>query len=293
MARLTNLPAELLLPILAHLSIIDLPTFLTSQATCRLFRLVARDVLCRPPALYWETLMAEEDCMDSGSYPNFLLAHKFQYLFRSATCFSNEERQRIRWFLTLNGDVTLPFRRLPWARDARMRDKYLRPAASWQNLSVTFGFSPPITHVEIIKSYSSEDLNEDGRDHVQYLQVDIPDGGFLTMGLLYNLLLCGGAVGDIRAATLGNETGSWELLLGARLRSYDLLVEYECFIADDEDLVDDGPGAARSAILYVVGGTIEGQDQDRRFTELEEDEVDWVPERIPGNVPSIRLAASV
>ncbi|KUI56476.1 hypothetical protein VP1G_03835 [Cytospora mali] len=204
MARLTNLPAELLLPILAHLSIIDLPTFLTSQATCRLFRLVAQDVLCRPPAPFWEILMADEECMDSGS--------------------------------------------------------------------ITFGFSPPITHVEIIKNYSSEDFNEDGRDHVQYLQVDMPDGG--------------------QAATLGNETGSWELLLGARLRSYDLLVEYECFIADDEDLVDDGPGAARSAILYVRGGTVEGQDQDRRFDELEEDEVEWVPERILGNVPGIRLASA-
>lgn len=202
----------------------------------------------------------------------------------------------MRWFLSLNGDATRPFRRLPWASprsgndDPALRDVYLRPGASWRDLSVTFACGPPITRLEIVKSYSSEDFNEDGRDHVQHLLVDLStsSGGFLTMGLLYDLLLCGGAVGDDSAATFGCETGAWDLLLGRRLRSYDLLVEYECFIPDDEELVDSGPGAEGSAILYVRGGTVEVDDQDRRFEEPEDDD-EWVP-RMLGDMPRIRLA---
>lgn len=209
----------------------------------------------------------------------------------------------MRWFLSLNGGVTRPFRRLPWAAPAPrcengnycstvlVRDAYLRPGASWRDLSVTFACGPPITRLEIVKSYSSEDLNEDGRDHVQHLLVDLSNsgGGFLTMGLLYDLLLCGGAVGDDSAATFGCETGAWDLLLGRRLRSYDLLVEYECFIPDDEELVDFGPEAEGSAILCVRGGTVEVDDQDRRFEEPEDDDVEWVPQML-GDMPRIRLA---
>ncbi|ROW07256.1 hypothetical protein VMCG_03801 [Cytospora schulzeri] len=292
MACLTDLPAEILLPVLAHLSIIDLPTFLRSQSTCRIFHLLAQDILSKPPVPIWPIVLTEENCMDPFCSPHPILVRKFKALLSSASCFTRAERESVRWFLSLNGDVTRPFRRLPWAGDAHARAAYLRPGASWRHLSVTFGRSPPVTRVGIVKDYSSGDLNnEDGRDHVQYLEVGVPAGGFLTMGLLYDLLLCGGAVGDGRAATLGVETGSWELLLGARLRSYDLLLEYECFVRDDEDLVDDGPDAAQSAILLVRGGTVEGADQDRRFGELEEDEVEWVPE-ILGDVPKIRPAST-
>lgn len=294
MVFLTDLPAEILLPVLVHLSTIDLPTFLQSQATCRVFRLLAQDVLSRPPPPIWLAVLTEEEKEFMGHFcsPHPLLARDFRPLLSSANCFTQAEREGVRWFLTLNGDVTRPFRRLTWARDPGACERYLRPGASWQRLSVTFGFGPPVTRVEIVKNYSSEDLSsEDGRDHVQYLQADIPAGGFLTMGMLYDLLLCGGAVGDERAATLGRETGSWELILGARLRSYDLLLEYECFIMDDEDLVDDGPDAAQSAILLVRGGTVEGADQDRRFGELEDDAVEWVPQML-GDVPQIRPAST-
>ncbi|ROW15690.1 hypothetical protein VPNG_02194 [Cytospora leucostoma] len=298
MARLTDLPTEILLPILEHLSLVSIPTFLTSQATCRIFRSIVRDIIARPPAPIWTHLLPDDDEeIDEDYYEEFLspLAHpfllmRFITLFQSSSSFTQEERRAISWFLTLDGDVTRPFRRLPWARGARSREKYLRGGASWRGLSVTFHLGLPVTRVEIIKSYSSEDFNEDGRDHVQYLQVDdMPAPGFLTMGLLYDLLLCGGAVGDDDAATFGGETGSWELVVGARLRDYDLLLEYECFILDDEDLVDTGPSAAQSAILYVRGGTVDGHDQDRRFGELEDDEVEWVPELL-GPRPTIRPA---
>lgn len=268
---------------------------------------------------------------------NPVLGRDFQPLFSSAACFTAAEHRRTRWFLSLQGDVGRPFRRLPWVaarggssdqdrdrrgvarpiplplwvpvpggdgadRDGRsgdtaslLREAYLRPGASWRDVSVTFGRAPPITRLEIIKSYSSEDLNEEGRDHVQWLLVDLAppsskaSGGCLTMGLLYDLLLCGGRVGDDSAATFGGETGAWDLLLGKRLRSYDLLVEYECFIHNDEELVDSGPEAEGSAILYVRGGTVDVGDWDRWFTCFEDDEIGWVPE-ILGDRPEIRPA---
>lgn len=301
MGCITDLPPELLFPILVHLSIIHLPTFLNCQATCTTFRLLAQDVLSRPPvptSTLPAAISADEDAdrrtgPRPSCSPNPLLARNFSPLFSSSNCFTQAERQSVRWFLTLNGDVARPFRRLPWARDAAARERYLlRPGASWRGLGVTFGAGPPVTRLDIVKNYSSEDLNEDGRDHVQHLQVDMPAAcGFLTMGLLYDLLLCGGAVGDERAATFGGETGSWELMLGARLRSHDLLLEYECFVKDDEDLVDRGPDAAQSAILLVRGGTVDGADQDRRFGELEDDGVEWVPQ-ILGDMPKIRLAST-
>lgn len=235
---------------------------------------------------------------------NYVLVRDFGHLFKSATCFTDAEHRRTRWFLSLEGDVARPFRRLPWAAAERggggdedgdgeagnLREVYLRPGASWRDISVTFARASPITRLEIIKSYSSEDLNEEGRDHVQYLLVDLSGGGgFLTMGLLYDLLLCGGEVGDDSAATFGGETGAWDLLLGRRLRSHDLLVEYECFIHNDEELVDSGPEAEGSAILYVRGGSVDVGDQDRRFSAFEDDEIGWVPE-ILGERPRIQPA---
>lgn len=270
----------------------------TTQATCSTFRLLAQEILSRPPRLP-RTARLLKGQGPLAAWVNPVLRQTFAPLFSSAACFTPAERRSMRWFLSLNGDVAQPFRRLPWAAGgdddggAALRDVYLRPDASWRGLSVTFARAPPVTRLEVVKSYSSEDFNEDGRDHVQHLLVDLSapgsGAGFLTMGLLYDLLLCGGCVGDDTAATFGGETGAWDLLLGRRLRSYDLLVEYECFIPDDEELVDLGDGAEGSAILYVRGGTVEMDDQDRRFEEPEEDDVGWVPEML-GDRPRIRLA---
>lgn len=195
--------------------------------------------------------------------------------------------------LTLDGDYNRPFRRLLWSKGTTRRECYLRAEASWRQLSITCGGGPPITHLDIVKSYSSEDFNEDGRDHIQYLQADFgaytPDHIVhpMTMGDLYNLLLCGGRVGDAGAVTFGDETGSWELLVGSRLRSYDTLFEYECFIPSDDALVDRGPEADQSAILYVRGGTVELDDQDRRFAEPEDEgSGGWTPE-IFGQTPKL------
>jgi hypothetical protein len=291
---------------------------------------------------------ASEDPEDPNLAPvafNPVLRRDFKPLFNSSACFTSAEQRRTRWFLSLQGDVGRPFRRLPWVAargqspgqgkrqcvlrpirqplwlpvprpagadpDGRggstaslLRDAYLRPGASWRDISVTLGRGRPITRLEIIKSYSSQDLNEEGRDHVQWLLVDMPPStssseaagstGFLTMGLLYNILLCAGGVGDDSAATFGGETGAWDLLLGKRLRSYDLLVDYECFIHNDEELVESGHDAEGSAILYVRGGDVDATDWEREYTgfgfiHFDDDEVGWLPE-ILGDRPTIRPA---
>ncbi|XXG98943.1 hypothetical protein Hte_005276 [Hypoxylon texense] len=101
----------------------------------------------------------------------------------------------------------------------------------------------PITHLDVVKSYSAPE-----GDSIDYYQVDLEPSG-LTMGLFFDILLCD-------KATYGLETGSWELILGRRLRSYDILSEYECFISDDRDLVDFGKEARQAAVLYVRGGPV-------------------------------------
>lgn len=88
---------------------------------------------------------------------------------------------------------------------------------------MTFGVGVPVTRLEVVKVYSFEGFRARERDYVQFLEVEVelPGGGrgFLTIGGLYDLLLCGSRVTDDKAVTFGGETGSWELLLGARLRS--------------------------------------------------------------------------
>lgn len=272
----------------------------TKQATCRTFRLLTQEILSHPPRPPRTARAKGRGSRAAASVNpvNPALAMTFSPLFSSSVVFTLAERTVMRWYLSLNGDVARPFRSMHWASWAArgydgggaLRDAYLRPGASWRGLSITFARGAPVTRLEIVKSYSSEHFNEDGRDHVQHLLVDLSaSGGFLTMGLLYDLLLCGGGVGDDSAATFGGETGSWDLLVGKRLRSYDLLVEYECFIPNDEELVDSGPEAEGSAILYVRGGTVEVDDQDRRFEEPEVDDSGWVPEML-GDRPRIRLA---
>lgn len=284
---LLELPTETLLVVLEFVAGIDLPAFLRCQATSKKLHLLVHDILSSPrsPAARASGLDANKTA-SSPVQLQPLFVREFGPLFRSADCFTPSEREDM-FFLTLEGDYTRPFKRLSWAKDVISREIFLRNEASWRNLSVTFGRGPPITQLDIVKSYSSEIFNEDGRDHIQYLQVDLAastENGCLTMGLLYDLVLCGGWVGDNDMVTFGGETGSWELLLGRKLRSYDVLFEYECFIANDEDLVDRGPDAAQTAILYVQGGTVDGCDEDRLTGA--DDANDWEPEML-GQPPKL------
>lgn len=276
---LTDIPTEILLVILEWLARVDLPAFLRCQATSKKLRLLVRDCIYGP--------VGDKAILTADQPVQPLLMRKFGPLFRSRDCFTALERGT-RHFLTLEGDCTRPFKRLPWAKDIDRREAYARPDASWRDLGVSFGCRMPITQLDIVKSYSSEELNEEGRDHVQYMQADLAASsstGALTMGLLYDLLLCGGPVGDGGAVTFGaRETGSWELLLGRRLRSADVLFEYECFIAGDEDLVDSGRDAAQAAVLYVQGGTVDLFDQDRLAGVG--DASDWEPEML-GPTPKL------
>lgn len=261
MARLQDLPTESAILILEWLGRIDIQSLIISQLTSKQFRSIVGDVLTRVPNRdWWHRPYPEER---SSILP--LWKSKFKGLFNSADCFTHMDRARLV-YLTLDGDYMLPFRRLPWAQDGMRRTAYLRPEASWRSLSLTFGHVP-VTHLDVVKTYSSSDGS---RDTVDYYQVDIPSPG-LTMGLFYDLLLSEGT-------TYGCNTGGWELLLGKRLRSYDVLLEYECFIADDSELVELGELARQSAILYVRGGSTY-RDNFNQGT--------WIPRPIGGDPPKL------
>ncbi|KAI2607006.1 uncharacterized protein GGS25DRAFT_494043 [Hypoxylon fragiforme] len=247
MANLLNLPNEILLLILETLALIDLQALLTAQRTNRRLHILVQDAIHNvqntamigySPA---ETAYYTTEIDPSPLQINPLWRSKFKGLFHTADCFTAADKRRLA-FLTLHGDYTLPFRRLPWAHSEATRAAFLRPEASWRNLSVTFG-QRPITHLDVIKSYSAP-----GGDSVEYYQLDLAPSG-LTMGLFYEVLLCD-------EATYGEETGSWELLVGQRLRSYDVLAEYECYIPGDRELIDAGEGARQAAVLYVRGGPV-------------------------------------
>ncbi|KAI0408007.1 hypothetical protein F4802DRAFT_620118 [Xylaria palmicola] len=272
MAILQDLPTETLILILRFLAMLDLQSTLLAQRVSRRFRGVIQDaVLHNAPGS--RPGPGPEAAQDGSAVEiNPLLQAKFRGLFSSADCFTAAERARY-WFLTLDGDATLPFRRLPWAGTSSppaRRDAFLRPEASWRGLSPTFGASsssssssspPTLRRLDVVKSFEGGA----GRAPVAYAQVELPPAG-LSMALLYDVLLCG------EEALYGRETGSWQLLVGKRLRSFDVLYRWGCFIVDpgESRLVGDAPDAA---ILFVRGGegcarqAVPGPDE-------------WVPRRL-------------
>ncbi|KAI0147773.1 hypothetical protein GGR57DRAFT_475828 [Xylariaceae sp. FL1272] len=194
---------------------------------------------------------------------NPLLQAKFKGLFDSGDCFTRAEHARY-WILTLDGDPTLPFRRLPWAGDPVSREVFLRPEASWRQLSPTFGTSSAVRSLDVVRSFEG-----DGGSGVSYLQVDLPRAG-LSMGLLYDILLS-------EETLYGYRTGSWKLLVGKSLKSFDVLYRWGCFIIDqpgESQLVSETPDAA---ILYVRGG------EGCSATVL--DEREWAPQRLGSTRP--------
>ncbi|KAI1137816.1 hypothetical protein F5Y05DRAFT_62867 [Hypoxylon sp. FL0543] len=237
MAKLLDLPNELLIAILEILATLDLQSLITSQLTNRRLHALVQDAIHNVHTS--TTYNAKENAGETQINP--LWNAKFQGLFNTADCFSVEEKKRM-FYLSLNGDYTLPFSRLPWAKRESQRKAYLCPEASWRNISLTFGHAP-ITHLDVVKSYSAPE-----GDSIDYYQVELPPSG-MTMGLFWDVLLS-------EQATYHCETGSWELIVGRQLRSYDVLSEYECFILDDRDLVDWGEGARQAAVLYVRGGPV-------------------------------------
>ncbi|KAI1470928.1 uncharacterized protein F4812DRAFT_456938 [Daldinia caldariorum] len=237
MAALMDLPNEILISILDILSIVDLQSAILLQLMNRRLHALIKDILFDTRKI--SNRNGGDDA--EGIEINPLWRTKFKGLFNTSVCFTDAERTRMA-YLTLDGDYTLPFRRLPWAQTESERDAYLRPGATWREISLTFGRAP-ITHLDVVKSYFAQ-----GGDVVDYYQVDLPPSG-MTMGLFYDVLLS-------EKATYGHETGSWELIVGRRLRSFDVLFEYECFISDDRDMVDVGKEACQAAILYVQGGPV-------------------------------------
>ncbi|KAI0889333.1 uncharacterized protein GGS22DRAFT_153659 [Annulohypoxylon maeteangense] len=234
MTYLMNLPNEVLITILELLATADLQSLILLQLTNRRLRVLVRDVIYNI-----QKVSSASRSSQYGIHP--FLKTKFKGLFNTADCFTAMERSR-RAYLSLEGDYTLPFRRLPWAQDEEQLQAHLRPEASWRDISLTFGRAP-ITHLDIVKSFSAPE-----GDSVDYYQLEMPPSG-MTMGLFYDVLLCD-------TATYRRETGSWELIVGTRLRSYDVLSEYECFIPGDRVLVDQSKEARQAAVLYVRGAPV-------------------------------------
>ncbi|KAI0804979.1 hypothetical protein GGR55DRAFT_309569 [Xylaria sp. FL0064] len=243
MALLQDLPNETLILILRFLGAFDLQSTLLAQRVNRRFRDMIQDAVLRgASSSYTQSADPQRYSSEVGRMAiNPLLQRKFKGLFDSADCFTSLERARF-WFLTLDGDATLPFRRLPWAAAGQpSRDVFLRPGASWRGLSPTFGMAPRTRVLDVVKSFEG-----DTQSPVAYFQVELPDSG-LTMELLYDILLC-------EEALYGSDTGSWQLLFGKRFKSFDVLYRWGCFIIDEpgnSELVGEAPDAA---ILYVRGG---------------------------------------
>ncbi|KAI0111702.1 hypothetical protein F4814DRAFT_423328 [Daldinia grandis] len=251
MTVLLNLPNEILISILDALADVDLQSLIIVQLMNRRLYALVEDILYNV-----KTISNTNDASgDEGTRIHPLWRRKFKGLFNTSDCFTDEEKTRMA-FLTLNGDYTLPFRRISWAQTESERDAYRRPGASWREISLTFGRAP-ITHLDVVKTYSAPE-----GDAVDYYQVDLPPSG-MTMGLFYDVLLCD-------EATYGYETGSWELIVGRGLHSFDVLFEYQCFIPDDRDLVDIGKEARQAAVLYVRGGLV-----SRKF-KPEPEEDSWI-----------------
>ncbi|KAK8056319.1 hypothetical protein PG993_001546 [Apiospora rasikravindrae] len=249
MAQLQYFPTEILIQILQHVRHVDFRAFLFSQATSRLFRSIVQDMITSvQQSSFSSAHRQEKPCLQP------FLQRRFAPLFNTTNAFTAEERAKnVYYYLSLEGDCTLPFRRLPWAQDEAERKIYLRPEASWRRLPLLAGDGGAITQLEIVKNYTTQTS-----DTVEYLQVELPSPsssttmGQLTMGTFYDLLL-----GE--QATYGWETGSWELHLGTRLRNIDLLFEYECYVYNDPELVDlNAP--PHCAVLHVLGGS--GCDQE-------------------------------
>ncbi|TRX89395.1 hypothetical protein FHL15_009693 [Xylaria flabelliformis] len=263
MALLQDLPNETLILILSFLGAIDLQSTLLAQRVSRRFQGVIQDAVLYSASNSRVNSCSESATGYSGLDLNPLLQAKFRGLFHSVECFTAAERARY-WALTLDGDVTLPFRRLPWAADSSLayRDAFLRSEASWRRLSPTFGTAPPIRHLDVVKS-----LEDNIDDPVAYFQVDIPHPG-LSMGLLYDILLC-------EEALYGPDTGSWQLLTGKRLKSFDVLYRWGCFIDDsrgESQLVGEKPDAA---ILFVSGS--------EWCSHKAIDRHEWTPQRLTKN----------
>lgn len=82
---------------------------------------------------------------------------------------------------------------------------------------------------------------------MQYSQLELPSApGYLTMGMLYDLLLS-------EDVTFGGATRAWKLHLDLRLCSFDMLEDYEYFCHDGPGLVEAGPRARGCAVLHIQG----------------------------------------
>ncbi|KAI1082902.1 hypothetical protein F5B20DRAFT_597144 [Whalleya microplaca] len=224
---LSDLAPETVATILEFLGEEDLSSLIIAQSVCKPFRTAIQRIFPHPrpkPTVHTQ----DGPTVEPAIHP--LLWRKFHALFDTNSCDGK-----------LRGNVEQLFRSLPWAGTEASRAPFLRPAATWRPMSVTWG-GPRITRVDVCKFHTAE-----SRTSMSYYQLKLPDAG-LTMGLLYDVLL--------KKRSPFECSNSWRLLLGKRLGSYDEWLEVnrgDWYISDsavDALLTDDRTG--HSAVLVVL-----------------------------------------
>ncbi|KAI1081459.1 hypothetical protein F5B20DRAFT_536135 [Whalleya microplaca] len=221
---LLDLPPETVALIIGFLVEEDLPSLIVAQSVCRYFHAAIQNIFPNPSSRPG----APDEAREARIHP--LLMSRFNTLFDSANCFPESVKRRF-----LDEDIYLPFRKLPWASTEATRAPYLRPEASWRNMSVTWG-GPRITRVDVCAV-----LTVYGGTSMRYYQLGLPPAG-LTMGLLWDFLL--GETSIFNVATT-----KWELRLGEHLHSYD----------EWQELSDRASYPSRESIERLIKGGAEAR----------------------------------
>lgn len=323
MVCLIGLPVELLLPILDILCALDLRSLLRCQATCSLFHLLISKYLGgKGPTQFIFRGSKFHDRQPGASWLHELNQRVYPELLDHFALLLQCTRHPTMSESSDGHQLHLPFRLLDWAKDETRRRAFLRPEASWRRIGVTFGCTATrITHVDIVKSFRSHQWSENGqldrRSHSQYLQLELPSSDVsdsdssasssssesdlllprdhLTFGLLYNLNVTSGGIGDIQSATHNFGKQGWEIYFGKRLRSYDWIINHPFHLGLDEheEIMEH---EASSVVLNVMGeatlsafGYVGKPWTDMISKEEEEHEngLGWTP-KVIGEGPKLR-----
>ncbi|KAI0017364.1 hypothetical protein F4780DRAFT_607958 [Xylariomycetidae sp. FL0641] len=284
MALLTDLPNELLLAILEHLSCISLRTLLVAQRTNQRLCALARAAVFEPPpsppprSRYLDHTERHRRVRD---FFNPFVYRLLKPLLVSFTALSGSDYAY---------RSCLPFRALPWAATPASREPYLRPCASWRRLPLLAGArdrGPPIDTLEVVVNVAS--AAGEGRDTVRFGQVVPADagaggggggGGAITLGLLYDLLVPNNGADGV--SLLGHVyIGAWALLPRKRLRNVNILAASGCLVDIDALQVDwRSAEAHRTALIDMRGGLSDEDYNDVDVTPIRDGkpvDVTWTP----------------
>ncbi|KAI1107963.1 hypothetical protein F4804DRAFT_296442 [Jackrogersella minutella] len=270
---LSSLPPETLTVTLEFLADEDLATLLLAQRVCKRFQAIIEQILLMQNK--------QHDAKPGGASRTMSIHPLIHRHFHSIL---KAEIPKHKKGLAIGpSEPSGRFRRLPWAigdgdgvKRKHMRgNPHLRPEASWRRLSVG---CPAIRSLDVVKV-----LTVYGGTSMSFEQLDLaPAGGFLTMGLFYDLMASG-------AGHKGHTTTEWQLLPGRRFKGYDdwLALRRRGTYPSRADVMRLFEEDLTSAVLFVAAhrGCTDGWRRGNGV-EVEEDEKIWQPEAI-GGVPVV------